>query len=161
MAEETRVATFGSGCFWCTEAIFRQLEGVKEVVSGYADGKVRHPTYEQVCGGKTSHAEVCQVTYFPARISYEELLEAFWKTHDPTIRNRQGNDVGPQHRSVFSITAMSRNASPRPKRRSLTRRRSGNARSSLKSCRSRCSGPQKSTIRTTTPGIQIRAIVPL
>ncbi len=101
MTEETKVATFGSGCFWCTEAIFEQLQGVKKVVSGYAGGNVQHPTYEQVCGGATGHAEVCQITYSPAKISYDELLEVFWKTHDPTTRNRQGNDVGPQYRSVI------------------------------------------------------------
>jgi len=101
VSEETKTATFGSGCFWCTEAIFERLEGVEKVVSGYAGGKVRNPTYEQVCGGKTGHAEVCQIIYFPARISYDELLKVFWKTHDPTTRDRQGNDVGPQYRSVI------------------------------------------------------------
>ena len=94
-------ATFGSGCFWCTEAIFERLNGVKSVVSGYSGGKVENPTYEEVCTGTTGHAEVTQITYNPEVISFDELLEVFWKTHDPTTLNRQGNDVGPQYRSVI------------------------------------------------------------
>lgn len=94
------LATFGNGCFWCTEAIFQNLEGVNKVVSGYAGGHVQKPSYEQVCSGTTGHAEVIQITYDPAIISYEELLEVFWATHDPTTLNRQGNDVGTQYRSV-------------------------------------------------------------
>lgn len=93
-------ATFGAGCFWCTEAVFQRLEGVVAVESGYSGGNVPNPTYEQVCTGTTGHAEVTQITFDPARISYEELLEAFWKMHDPTTLNRQGNDVGTQYRSV-------------------------------------------------------------
>ncbi|PRY09981.1 peptide-methionine (S)-S-oxide reductase [Pontibacter ummariensis] len=94
-------ATFGNGCFWCTEAVFKELEGVDKVVSGYAGGHVDKPTYRQVGTGTTGHAEVLQITYDPQKISYEELLEVFWKTHDPTTLNRQGNDVGPQYRSVI------------------------------------------------------------
>jgi len=94
-------ATFGAGCFWCTEAVFEQLEGVRTVVSGYSGGHVANPSYKQVCTGLTGHAEVVQVTYDPKVISYEELLEVFWKTHDPTTPNRQGVDVGPQYRSVI------------------------------------------------------------
>ncbi len=93
-------ATFGAGCFWCVEAIFQQIEGVERVVSGYSGGFVDNPDYRQVCKGETGHAEVCQITFDPALISYEQLLEVFWKTHDPTTRNRQGNDIGPQYRSV-------------------------------------------------------------
>ncbi len=96
-----KVATFGAGCFWCVEAIFQRLEGVEKVVSGYSGGHVDRPTYEQVCTGTTGHAEVCQITYDPGKISYDELLEVFWKTHDPTQRNRQGDDVGTQYRSVI------------------------------------------------------------
>jgi peptide-methionine (S)-S-oxide reductase len=96
----TELATFGSGCFWCTEAVFRQMRGVQKVVSGYSGGHVPNPTYEQVCGGRTGHAEVVQVTFDPAAVSYPELLEVFWRSHDPTTRDRQGNDVGPQYRSV-------------------------------------------------------------
>ena len=96
-----KTATFGNGCFWCTEAIFQELEGVSKVVSGYAGGKVKDPTYKEVCSGLTGHAEVIRLTYDPAVISYEELLEVFWKTHDPTTLNRQGNDVGTQYRSVI------------------------------------------------------------
>lgn len=94
-------ATFGNGCFWCTEAIFQDLEGVESAVSGYSGGQVENPTYEQVCSGKTGHAEVLQIKYDPAKISYEELLKVFWETHDPTTLNRQGNDVGTQYRSAI------------------------------------------------------------
>src|SRR5271157_3705844 len=93
-------ATFGAGCFWCVEAIFQRLKGVARVGSGYSGGSVENPSYQQVCTGETGHAEVCQITFDPARISYERLLEVFWKTHDPTVKNRQGNDIGPQYRSV-------------------------------------------------------------
>jgi len=94
-------ATFGAGCFWCTEAVFQQLKGVLAVQSGYSGGAVKDPTYEQVCSGATGHAEVIQITYDPKVIAYSELLEVFWKTHDPTTLNRQGNDRGPQYRSVI------------------------------------------------------------
>jgi peptide-methionine (S)-S-oxide reductase len=97
----TDTATFGSGCFWCTEAIFERVNGVVEVVSGYAGGQVDNPTYEEVCTGSTGHAECTQITFNPAIITYDELLEIFWKTHDPTTLNRQGNDVGTQYRSVI------------------------------------------------------------
>ena len=97
----TTVATFGNGCFWCTEAVFQQLEGVKKVTSGYSGGHVVNPTYEQVCEKNTGHAEALQIVYDPTVISFDELLEVFWKTHDPTTLNRQGNDVGPQYRSVI------------------------------------------------------------
>lgn len=102
--EETdtiRLATFGGGCFWCLEAIFRKLNGVTKVLSGYSGGDSENPSYEQVCTGETGHAEVIQVTFDPEKVSYEELLEVFWKIHDPTTRNRQGNDVGSQYRSVI------------------------------------------------------------
>lgn len=94
-------ATFGAGCFWCVEAIFERVKGVYDVVSGYAGGTIENPTYEQICTGTTGHAEVCQLTYDPKIITYEELLEIFWKTHDPTTLNRQGADVGTQYRSVI------------------------------------------------------------
>jgi peptide-methionine (S)-S-oxide reductase len=98
-------ATFGAGCFWCTEAVFQRLKGVKNVVSGYSGGFVKNPSYRQVCTGTTGHAEAIQVTYDPAVISYQELLEVFWHSHDPTTLDRQGNDEGPQYRSViFSHT---------------------------------------------------------
>jgi peptide-methionine (S)-S-oxide reductase len=98
---KTDTATFGTGCFWCTEAIFERLKGVVKVVSGYGGGNVPDPTYEEVCTGTTGHAECCQIIYDPSKISYDELLEVFWKTHDPTTLNRQGNDVGTQYRSVI------------------------------------------------------------
>ena len=94
-------ATFGAGCFWCTEAQFQQLKGVEKVESGYAGGHVKNPTYKEVCTGTTGHAEVCNIYYDPAVISYDELLAAFWTTHDPTQLNRQGNDVGTQYRSAI------------------------------------------------------------
>jgi peptide-methionine (S)-S-oxide reductase len=97
---KTEVATLGAGCFWCVEAVYQQLEGVVSVESGYAGGHVVNPTYEEVCGKKTGHAEVCQIRFDPKKLSYEELLEVFWKTHDPTTPNRQGADIGPQYRSV-------------------------------------------------------------
>lgn len=105
--EETKVdltkldqATFGNGCFWCTEAIFQNLKGVEKVVSGYSGGKVKNPTYKEVCSGETGHAEVLRIYYDSKIISFDELLEVFWKTHDPTTLNRQGNDVGTQYRSA-------------------------------------------------------------
>lgn len=97
----TDTATFATGCFWCTEAIFQRLHGVIKVVSGYTGGTVPDPTYEEVCTGNTGHAECCQVIYDPAKVNYDELLEVFWKTHDPTTLNRQGNDVGTQYRSAI------------------------------------------------------------
>ena len=93
-------ATLGTGCFWCTEAVFQQLAGVEKVESGYSGGQVENPTYKQVCNGDTGHAECLNITYDPSIISFEDLLEVFWKTHDPTTLNRQGNDVGTQYRSV-------------------------------------------------------------
>jgi len=95
------LATFGSGCFWCTEAIFLQVDGVEKVESGYSGGRVKNPTYKEVTSGLTGHAEVIQLTYNPEKISYDELLEIFWKTHDPTTLNKQGADEGTQYRSVI------------------------------------------------------------
>lgn len=96
-----QTATFGSGCFWCTEAIFERVNGVISVVSGYSGGHVVNPTYKEVCDGTTGHAECTQITFDSSIISYDELLEIFWKTHDPTTLNRQGNDVGTQYRSAI------------------------------------------------------------
>jgi peptide-methionine (S)-S-oxide reductase len=93
-------ATFGTGCFWCTEAIFQQLEGVEKVTSGYSGGTTVNPTYEEVTGKGTGHAECLNIIYDSTKISFDELLEIFWQTHDPTTLNRQGADVGPQYRSV-------------------------------------------------------------
>ena len=93
-------ATLGAGCFWCVEAVFQQLKGVKKVFSGYSGGTIKNPAYREVCAGVTGHAEVCQIYYNPNEISFQELLEVFWQTHDPTTLNRQGNDVGTQYRSA-------------------------------------------------------------
>ena len=95
------IATLGGGCFWCLEAVYDELKGVEEVVSGYAGGAVVNPSYEQVCSGRTGHAEVVQVTFDPRQISYQELLEVFFTIHDPTTPNRQGHDIGTQYRSII------------------------------------------------------------
>jgi peptide-methionine (S)-S-oxide reductase len=100
MNNDLQVATLGSGCFWCTEAFFLRVKGIESVVSGYSGGKVKNPTYREVCSGLTGHAEVVQVKFNPNEISYEEVLEIFWNTHDPTTLNRQGADEGTQYRSV-------------------------------------------------------------
>ena len=99
MAEQ--VATLGGGCFWCLEAVYLGLRGVTRVVSGYAGGQVANPSYEQVCGKRTGHAEVVQIGFDPAEISYEDVLRVFFTIHDPTTKDRQGNDVGPQYRSII------------------------------------------------------------
>lgn len=93
-------ATFGAGCFWCVEAIFQRVKGVISVESGYMGGTVKNPSYREVCTGRTGHAEVCRITFDPSIVSYDDLLEIFWQTHDPTTLNRQGADVGTQYRSV-------------------------------------------------------------
>src|SRR5687767_4205350 len=100
-AEKIDTATFGTGCFWCTEAIFEQLDGVLKVTSGYSGGHIKNPTYKAVCTGETGHAECVQIQYEPEKISYDELLEVFWQVHDPTTPNRQGADVGTQYRSAI------------------------------------------------------------
>ena len=100
IASTTQVATFGGGCFWCTEAVFELVEGVEDVVSGYAGGANPNPTYEEICTGETGHAEVVKITFNPGVVSYESLLETFGQCHDPTTLNRQGADVGTQYRSV-------------------------------------------------------------
>lgn len=99
LQNEVEVATFAGGCFWCTEAVFLELNGVKRVVSGYIGGKTVNPTYKEICNGDTGHAEAIQITFDPNEISFGELLEIFFATHDPTTLNRQGNDVGTQYRS--------------------------------------------------------------
>lgn len=101
MADTYQLATFAAGCFWGVEAAFRRVEGVKDAVVGYTGGSFENPTYEDVCGGKTGHAETVQITYDPTAVSYEELLDVFWNMHDPTQINRQGSDVGAQYRSAI------------------------------------------------------------
>jgi peptide-methionine (S)-S-oxide reductase len=100
-SNHTETATLGGGCFWCTEAVFQMLPGVKSVVSGYAGGTKPNPTYEEVCTGDTGHAEVIQITYDPQQVSYEKILETFWDVHDPTTLNKQGHDSGTQYRSII------------------------------------------------------------
>ena len=101
MNKENQTATFGGGCFWCVEAVYLELNGVISVTSGYAGGLRENPTYEQICSGATGHAEVVQIVFDPSKISFDELLQVFWKVHDPTTINRQGADVGTQYRSVI------------------------------------------------------------
>ncbi|HMU85126.1 MAG TPA: peptide-methionine (S)-S-oxide reductase MsrA [Leptospiraceae bacterium] len=96
-----QLATVGGGCFWCLEAVFQRVNGVSKVVSGYAGGRTENPNYREVCGGNTGHAEVIQIEFDPATISYEKLLDVFWKCHDPTTLNRQGADTGTQYRSII------------------------------------------------------------
>jgi peptide-methionine (S)-S-oxide reductase len=116
--KKVEVATFGNGCFWCTEAVFEELKGVESAVSGYSGGRVPNPTYEQVCTGGTGHAEVIQVTYDPEVITFPELLEVFWMTHDPTTLNQQGPDHGTQYRSaVFYHTDEQRELAEKYKQR--------------------------------------------
>ena len=98
---EMQKATFGAGCFWCVEAVFERLDGVKDVMPGYTGGHKNNPTYKEICTGMTGHAEVAQVTYDSKIITFNELLDMFWKSHDPTTRNRQGNDIGTQYRSAI------------------------------------------------------------
>jgi len=101
MTQKTSYAMFGAGCFWCSEAVFQRVPGVIKVESGYAGGHVKNPTYRDVCTGETGHAEVVRVTYDPDKVKYEALLDVFWRSHDPTMLNRQGADVGTQYRSAI------------------------------------------------------------
>ncbi len=108
---QTELATLGAGCFWCVEAVFQMLPGVKSVASGYAGGKTENPTYKEVCSGTTGHAEVIQVEFDPKTISYEKILDTFWEAHDPTTLNRQGADVGTQYRSAIFYHSEAQRAS--------------------------------------------------
>jgi len=123
------VATLAGGCFWCLEAVFQQLRGVTKVVSGYTGGSVPNPSYEAVCTGATGHAEVTQITFDPAMISYRDLLDVFFTIHDPTTQDRQGNDEGTQYRLASSITQPSRKPRPSERSRSSRQRRYGMTRS--------------------------------
>jgi peptide-methionine (S)-S-oxide reductase len=124
MIEPTReVATLAGGCFWCLEAVFEQLEGVDSVVSGYSGGTVANPSYREVCGGRTGHAEVVHITFDPERITYRELLEFFFAFHDPTTLNRQGADVGTQYRSAIFTHSERQAATAREVVEQLTRER--------------------------------------
>src|SRR5690606_22192878 len=119
---ERSVATFGAGCFWCVEAVLQQVEGIHAVHSGYMGGHVEDPTYQQVCAGDTGHAEVVQVEFDPSKIGYRELLEWFWRLHDPTQVDGQGNDIGPQYRSaIFYHSEEQRAAAERSKAAAASR----------------------------------------
>jgi peptide-methionine (S)-S-oxide reductase len=107
---DREVATLGGGCFWCLEAVFKDLRGVERVVSGYAGGHVDNPTYEQVCGARTGHAEVVQVTFDPTVVTFRDLLDVFFTIHDPTTKDRQGADVGPQYRSIILYQSLEQKA---------------------------------------------------
>jgi peptide-methionine (S)-S-oxide reductase len=100
-SHDNEVATIASGCFWCSEAVFRRVRGVKSVLPGYSRGTIENPSYDKVCGGNTGHAEAIQIVFDPKVITFKKLLEIFWHTHDPTTLNRQGNDVGTQYRSAI------------------------------------------------------------
>ncbi len=117
---QLETATFASGCFWCAEAIFQAIEGVDKVVSGYSGGSVPNPTYKQVCSGTTGHAEATQVTFDPKQVSYNELLDLFWRMHDPTTLNRQGADVGTQYRSAIFTHSPEQQAKATASRDALT-----------------------------------------
>lgn len=112
-------AMFGAGCFWCSEAVFQRVPGVVKVESGYSGGQVKHPTYRDVCGGDTGHAEVIRLTYDPDKVTYEALLDVFWMSHDPTTLNRQGADVGTQYRSVIFYYSDSQKAIAEKSRKAL------------------------------------------
>lgn len=101
MSNNLEIATIGGGCFWCVEAVYLMIEGIDKVVSGYTGGKIKNPTYKEICSGLTGHAEVVQVHFDPTEISYTEILDIFWSCHNPTTLNRQGNDIGTQYRSVI------------------------------------------------------------
>lgn len=109
--DSTEIATFGAGCFWCVEAVYQQVNGVLKVESGYAGGQIKNPSYKEVCTGRTGHAEVCQITFDPRIVSYNQLLEVFFGTHDPTTLNRQGGDVGTQYRSSIMYHSETQKAS--------------------------------------------------
>jgi peptide-methionine (S)-S-oxide reductase len=117
MAERFETATFAGGCFWCVEAVFSRLRGVEKVVSGYTGGSVPNPTYREVCGGTTGHAEAVRIDFDPEKISFAELLDVFWRIHDPTTLNRQGSDIGTQYRSaIFYHDERQREIAERSKR---------------------------------------------
>ena len=105
--DNTEYAILGGGCFWCVEAVFERIDGVSEVISGYAGGQTKNPTYKEVTSGKTGHAEVCKVVFDPKLVTYDELLDIFWQAHDPTTLNRQGADIGTQYRSCLLYTSPS------------------------------------------------------
>lgn len=115
----TETATFGAGCFWQVETAFRELDGVVDTAVGYEGGTTENPTYEQVCSGTTGHAEVCRISFDPARVSYEELLDVFWRIHDPTQVNRQGPDVGEQYRTVIFTHSPAQEAAAKASRERL------------------------------------------
>ena len=118
----TEIATLANGCFWCSEAIFRRLKGIKSVLPGYTGGIVKNPSYDQVCTGKTGHAESIQIEFDPKVIPFEKILDIFWYTHDPTTLNRQGNDVGTQYRSVIFYHNQKQNRSLRNQKKSLKKK---------------------------------------
>ena len=154
------IATLGGGCFWCVEAVYNQLIGVESAISGYMGGHVDNPTYEQVCAKTTGHAEVVNVTFRQRHICFEDILNIFFATHDPTTLNRQGNDVGPQYRSGIWYHSQSRSASPK-KRSSASKPRGCIATgSSPKSPRPAPSGWPKITTRITSSTIRAPAIAP-
>ena len=129
----TATATFGGGCFWCMEALFQMLPGVKSVASGFAGGTTDNPSYKEVCTGQTGHAEVIQIQYDPKAVSYEKLLDEFWQAHDPTTLNRQGEDAGTQYRSIILYSGEAHGWQPRSQKRRS--RSTSSSQSSPRLCR--------------------------
>ena len=153
MSSTHKFAVFGAGCFWGVESAFRAVEGVVDVAVGYAGGIVPKPNYRTVCGGKTGHAEVVQVEYDPARVSFEQLLEVFWQIHDPTTLNRQGPDVGTQYRSIiFYSDENERKAAEESKRRLDRIRQAAAGPSSRRLCPPPSSTAPRNIISATTSG---------
>ncbi len=152
MANENKIAIFGAGCFWGVESAFRAVEGVVDVAVGYAGGTVPKPNYRAVCSGKTGHAEVAQVEYDPARVSFEQLLEVFWQIHDPTTLNRQGPDVGTQYRSMIFYSDDDERMAAEESKRRLENPANSLARSSRRSCPPRSSTAPRRIISAITSG---------
>ena len=152
-------AVIAGGCFWCTEAIYAEMNGVEKVESGYTGGHIKNPGYREICTGRTGHAEAVRITFDPAVVSFGELLDVFWRTHNPTTLNRQGADVGTQYRSAIFRSPRNSSKWPRPRCRLRKKRISGRMSSSRPSSRLRCSMWLRTITRITMPTILTKGIV--